>query len=238
MSILLSKDLLPSPKMTKKEKLKVMKARQSALSYATLTVLQQQGYQVSQSLKIPGAFGFHAKHNGKPTRIGIKTSADRWVGVPRNEAGEWGLLGAVDEVFVVTFNDRYAPKRLQVIAFDPQKIISMGEAVYAKAAKAEQSGLQWIPLDNHPNKHTTAMAAGPLLPHGKIIFDEEIEWTSGDDPEPDEATAEAAIPPASANGGATQPTPAPLRLTIPEAKAALALTFGIHPEAIKITVEG
>ena len=66
MSILLSKDLLPSPKMTKKEKLKVMKARQSALSYATLTVLQQQGYQVSQSLKIPGAFGFHAKHNGKP----------------------------------------------------------------------------------------------------------------------------------------------------------------------------
>jgi hypothetical protein len=111
-------------------------------------------------------------------------------------------------------------------------------SLHAKAAKAEQSGLQWIPLDNHPNKHTTAMAAGPLLPHGKIIFDEEIEWTSGDDPEPDEATAEAAIPPASANGGATQPTPAPLRLTIPEAKAALALTFGIHPEAIKITVEG
>src|SRR5712691_7248137 len=118
MPVVLSKELLPSASMTKKEKLKVMKARQRALSYAALTVLEQKGYVFGGSLKIPGAFGFKATRNGKPTKIGIKTGADRWVGVPRNEAGSWGLLDACSELFVVTFNDRYDPKRLQVIAFD------------------------------------------------------------------------------------------------------------------------
>jgi hypothetical protein len=223
--------------MTKKEKLRVMKARQRALSHATLTLLQQKGYVVGLSLKIPGAFGYHATRSEKPTRIGIKTSADRWVGVPRNQAGSWGLIGAVDELFVVTFNDRYNPTRLQVIAFDPKQVIAMGEQVYAKAQKEGQSGLQWIPLDNQQNKETTAMAAGPLGPHGTIISDEEIQWTSGDAPEPDKpSAAEISTPPA--NGPAPEATRPPLRLTIPEAKAALALTFGVNPDAIKITVEG
>jgi hypothetical protein len=210
--------------MSKKEKLKVMKARQNALSFAALALLKDVGYVIGASLKIPGAFGFHATRNGKPTKIGIKTSADRWVGVPRNKTGSWGLLDACDELFVVTFNDRYDPKQLQVIAFDPKKVIAMGKKVYAKAEKENQTGLQWIPLDNHLNNETTAMAAGPLGPHGTVIFDEQITWISGDNPE--------------AGGLSATASSTPLHLTIPQAKAALALTFGVSPDAIKITVEG
>jgi hypothetical protein len=235
-SLILSKKLFPLTSMSKREKLKVMKARQSALSHTALKLLPRRGYVVGQSLKIPGGFGYHATRSGEPTKIGIKTSADRWVAVPRNQAGRWGLLDAVDELFVVTFDDRYDPKRLQVIAFDPQEVVAMGEKVYAEAQKKGQSGLRWIPLDSHPNTERTALAAGPLGPHGTIIFDEEIRWTLSD-AEPEKPSAgEMPIPPA--NSQAPEAAPPPLRLTIPEAKAALALTCGVSPDAIKITVEG
>jgi hypothetical protein len=237
-SLSLPKKLFPLAGTSRREKLKVMKARQSALSHVALTLLQKKGYVLGLSLKIPGAFGYHAIRSGRPTKIGIKTSADRWVGVPRNkDSGSWGLLDAVDELFVVTFNDRYDRKRLQVIAFDPKKVVAMGEKVVAKQQKKGQTGLRWIPLDPYWNEEVTGMTAGPLGPHGTIIFDEEIQWTSSDDPEPDKPPA-AEMPTPPANGQVPEAVPPPLRLTIPEAKAALALTFGVSPDAIKITVEG
>jgi hypothetical protein len=228
-SIQLSKSLLPHPSMSKQEKLKVMKVRQKALSLAALEVVRSSGYEVGPKLGVPGAFAFGARHNGLPTKIGIKTSADRWVGIPRDGAGTWGLLSKVDEVFVVTFDDRYAPSRLQVIAFTPAKLIEMGRKVYAKAEKSGQTGIQWLPLDDQPNSTMTSMAAGHLLPHGTILANEEIRWV---DAPPTEVKVSAK--PVLRDEGAS----APRGMTIADAKAALAVTFGVSPEAVRITIEG
>lgn len=220
MIIALPTSIMASPEMTKKEKLRVMKTRQSALSETAVDLLSELGYEVGKTLKLPGAFAFSALKDGKETRIGIKTSADRFVGIPRDGAGTWGLLSHVDEVFVVTFDARRDPKRLQLIAFDPARLIAMGETVYAKAHKAGQTGIQWIPLDDQPNSGMTSMAAGPLLPHGEVIVDEEIIWL-GATPAvmghgPDLAASDRAI--------------------IPAFKASLAAALGVGVESIHITV--
>lgn len=220
MIIPLPPSILSSPSMTKEEKLRVMKTRQRALSETAVDLLADCGYEIGASLKLPGAFAFSALKDGEQTRIGIKTSADRWVGVPRDGAGNWGLLSHVDEVFVVTFDARHDPKRLQLIAFDPALLIAMGEKVYAKARKAGQTGIQWIPLDDQPNSEMTSMAAGPLLPHGEVIVDGEIVWLgstpAGAGSAPDPAASEQAI--------------------IPAFKASLAAALGVGVESIHITV--
>ncbi|MHC2001820.1 hypothetical protein ACYQR9_15475 [Methylobacterium sp. CM6241] len=237
MSVQLSKALLPVPEMSKKEKLRVMKARQSALSLVALGVLRDLGYVIGDTLKVPGAYGYFAKHGGEDTSVGIKTSADRWVGIPRDASGGWGLVSQAKEIFVVTFDDRFAMNRLQIIAFAPKVLIEMGTKVYARAQKEGQTGIQWIPLDEHANRSGTSMAAGHLLPHGNVVFDEPIEWLDvdtvhGDTTEAEEVEVEAEPEPVATS----TPQAEPLRLTIPEAKAALARTFGVSPEAISITV--
>ncbi len=96
MSISLDKALIDTAGLTKREKLRIMKARQSALSLMALRLLERRGYVPGPSLKIPGGYAFEATRHGKATKIGIKTSADRWVGIPRNASGGWGVLSAVD----------------------------------------------------------------------------------------------------------------------------------------------
>lgn len=220
MIIPLPTSILASPGMTRKEKLRVMKTRQSALSETAVDLLSELGYAIGESLKLPGAFAFAALKDGKETRIGIKTSADRYVGIPRDGAGTWGLLSHVDEVFVVTFDARHDPKRLQLIAFDPALLIAMGEKVYAKAQKAGQTGIQWIPLDDQPNSGMTSMAAGPLLPHGEVVVDGEIAWLG-----------------ATPAGMGHAPDPAaPEQAIIPAFKASLAAALGVGVESIHITV--
>jgi hypothetical protein len=235
MSVTLDKALIDTKGLTKKEKLRVMKARQSALCLITLGMLEKMGYERGTSLKIPGAFAFNATCSGKLTKIGLKTSADRWVGVPRDGSGNWGLLSAVDEVFVVTFDDRYVQTRMQVLAFDPKVLITMGEKVYAAAKKSGQTGIQWIPIDKHEGRSGTSMTAGHLLPHGKMIIDEPIEWTSeGDNPD----TSDVSVPDAVEDDEEPKATTTPIKLTISQAKAGLAANFGVSEDAIKITIEG
>ena len=237
MTVRLSRGLFPTPNMTKHQKIKVMKARQKALSECAIALLENGGYVFGRSLKIPGAYSYQAVRDRKPIKIGIKTSADRWVGVPRSAATSRGVLGAVDRLFIATFDDPQNPTRFQVIAYDPQTVMAMAEKVYAKARQQNQSGLRWIPIDDQPNKDTTSMAAGPLGPHGTIAFDELIIWDEGGAPEPDMSVSpNGPVGPISPES--TQVGVSPLRLTIPQAKAALALTLGVSPDMIRISFEG
>jgi hypothetical protein len=227
MPVSLPKSILPSSTMTKREKLIVMKERQKVLSEATLDVLKAQGYEMGASLKIPGAFAFTAQWRRQTKKVGIKTSADRWVAIPKDGSGGWGLLSRVDKVFVATWDQKAIPShsqlptRFQVYEFAPKTLIEMGEQVYAKADACNQTGMQWIPFDD-TDGDSTSMAAGSLGKHGRLIFEEPIEWTSEmlqADEEVEESTA-------------------PLKLTIAEAKAGLAAQFGVNADAIKITIEG
>jgi hypothetical protein len=232
MTVLLPVSILPSPAMTKREKLLVMKNRQRILSEAALAALRDQGYEPGVSLKIPGAFAFNSRWRRGDKKIGIKTSADRWVAIPKDGSGGWGVLSRVDQVFVVTWDQGGSPsrsslpKRFQVYLFDPAVLIDMGKQAYAKAEASNQTGMQWLPLDD-ADRDRTSMAAGSLGKHGRIIFDEPIEWTS-----------EVEVIGGSAERQEAQEPFEPLKLTIAEAKAGLAAQFGVSPDAIKISIEG
>jgi hypothetical protein len=205
-----------------------MKERQSALCLAVLVFLEKHGYTIGPSLRIPGAYAFEATRQGKSTTIGIKSSADRWVGVPRDGGGGWGLLSRVQELFVATFDDRLDPRRFHIIRFDPKKVIAVAERVYEKAEERGQTGIQWVPLDEREDSDATSTAAGHLLPLGQLMLNEPIEWVD------DDGTEGHGSPDAGADGGEG----APRGLTIAQAKAGLAATFGVSPDAIKITIEG
>lgn len=230
MPVRLPKHLWPTEGMTKKEKLLVMKERQAWLAHWVRQRLGHEGYTFGESLKLPGSFAFHAKTKDAELRVGIKTATDRWVGVPRQPNGEWGLLSAVDVVFVVTVSPVKNPKALQIYEFAPAAIIEKATKVYAKAAAVKQTGFQWIPLDHHEGRSGTSMAAGPLGPVGRLIVEEEIEWIEHeDDPRLSEANRQSTKDDDPDRG---QP------LTISEAKRRLALAFGVRPDAIEITIRG
>jgi hypothetical protein len=234
MAVALPISILPLPRMTKQEKLIVMKERQRVLSEATLDALRAQDYELGHSLKIPGAFAFSARWRRQDIKIGIKTSADRWVAVPKDSSGGWGVLSRVDQVFVATWDQKGSPsrsplpKRFQVYKFDPKTLVEIGKQVYAKADACNQTGMQWIPLDDYADRDSTSMAAGSLAKHGRIIFDESIQWTSEPLEVSDEAVEHQEI----------EELAAPLKLTIAEAKAGLAAHFRVSPDAIKIIIEG
>jgi hypothetical protein len=234
MSVALPISIFPSPNMTLREKLLVMKDRQRVLSEAAINVLRTQWYVIGESLKIPGAFAFETRWRRTNKKIGIKTSADRAVALTRDTSGGWGLLSRVDQVFVATWDQKGSPSRsklpmrFQVYLFDPKKLIEVASQVYAKADDRSQSGIQWIPLDSdRANGDSTNLAAGSLSQHGRLIFDEPIEWIS------ERVEGEEVL----LKQDAEESVPA-LRLTIAEAKAGLAAQFGVKPDAIKIIIEG
>ncbi len=225
MTVHLDNDLIPSSSATKTEKLLAMKRRQRVLCLKAKELLSARGYAFGDSLKVPGAFGYEATTpSAAKTTIGFKTSSDRWLGVSRNSTGGWGLLDACETVFVITFDDPHAPKRLQVFEFDSEMIINTAIQVYAQADAEQQTGIQFIPLDDHDNKDRAAMAAGHLLQHGTLIFDEQIDWSGAPEPTP--------MPPTGDGEGTIRP------LTMAQAKAGLAVAFGVDAESIKITING
>lgn len=233
MSVSLPITIFPLPRMTLKEKLLVMKDRQRVLAEATINVLRTQGYVIGESLKIPGAFAFETRWRRMSKKIGIKTSSDRSVAIPKDTSGGWGLLSQVDQVFVATWDQMGSPSRsklptrFQVYIFDPKRLIDIANQVYAKADDRGQTGIQWIPLDDRADRDSTSLAGGSLSKHGRLIFEEPIEWTS-ELLEDDDAV----------NRQDAEELAAPGKLTIEEAKAGLAAQFGVRPDAIKIIIEG
>ncbi len=224
MTTTLNRDLWANEDASKKEKLLVMKQRQVAFVEFAKAKLAGLGFEFGASLKLPGAYAFQTKKDGKSIKVGIKTAADRWVGVPRQPNGQWGLLSAVDLVFVVTVDSFYTPSEIQLYEFDPLVVIEKAKKVYATAATHGQTGLQWIPLDHHEGRSSTSMSAGPLGPVGKVIVAEQIKWI------------ESVAASKETFEGAEQHSD--IGLSILEAKRRLAITFGVNPEAIDITIRG
>lgn len=232
MTISLSNAVLSTPSMSKREKLVAMKRRQAALSLAAKEIMEAKGYVFGSSLRIPGTYAFEATVRGKRVRVGFKTSADRWLALPRNAEGEWGLLSAVDQVVVATFKEAFPrndPRHLQIVLFEPSILIDMAKEVYALADKKGQTGMQWIPFDERDgDSAAVARSAGTLVDKGKLIAEERITWTSVQAKE---------IPELHLDEPNIAQEPPTLRLTIPQARAGLAAGLGVPPAAIKIIVE-
>jgi hypothetical protein len=209
-------------------------------------ILTEKGYTLRASLGVPGAFGFEAEYDGRRVPIGIKTAADRWMSIPRNAAGEFGLLEKIDRLFVVTFDAWPNATKFQLWEFDPAEIIDKAKRAYAEAARLKQAGLQFLAFDDDfVRRPSSAKAAGHLTEVGKLIFEEVIEWTK-EESEKVETTEDShpsklrilPKPKAPAHTPEEPPASVPRKLTLQEAKEGLAAAFGVSPESIEITIRG
>jgi hypothetical protein len=214
--------------MTTKEKFGVMQRRRKVLVEVAKTALISLGYTLGASLKVPGAHTFQANLRGTSTRIGIKTCADRWLSIPRDGKGGYGLLSAVDQVLVVAFDDWQDPNRIQIYLFDPEVITKKAAKAYAEAERLGLKGLQWLPLDEDVSRRPiTAQAAGAGLKHdARLIFDEPIEWT--------ESSSKVADTPAPVR---TEPASSNTELGIMDRiKSMLSEHLGVRTELIEVDV--
>lgn len=228
MTIKMSKELLRPDGATKQKKFQTMQNRRKFLTDTCKQELEKAGYVLGDSLKIPGAHSFEATHKGNMVRVGIKTSADRWVSIPRDGDGEFGLLSGVDVVFVVAFDEWPMPSKVQIYRFDPTVITDRAVRVYEEADKRGHTGLQFLPLDKASDRRTTTAKLSNLKEVGELFFEDAIEWTEGPSSPPPPATL-----PTPELSISDEPEEQPIMDRI---KMMLAEHLGVRPELIDIEV--
>lgn len=201
---------------------------------AGIDTLQQRGWTVE---KIRG-FGKSSVRKitmgGKSRKVSIRTSQDTWIAFPRNHKDSgWVTLDDVELVVAVSVDDRDDPKFAQVHLIEASEMRKRFDRAYAARNKAGHTiprgrGV-WLPLyypdaadpvshvgggaglDHPPIARVPLVTAKPVVPE-KTAWAESFESKNTDSKE--------------------EP------LTIPEAKRRLALTFGVDPSNIRISVEG
>ncbi len=169
--------------------------------------------------------------------VSIRTTQDQWIAFPRIEDDSaWRTLDEVDAVVPVSVDDRDAPKFAKVHLIDGNEMRDRFNRAYAARRKAGHvipvgRGVWvslYIPESADPVSLIGAGAGLKFPPIATVPLSPElVAATQVMDSEDDDESR----PVASAS-----PEEAPL--TIAEAKRRLAVTFGVDPANIKITVEG
>lgn len=156
----------------------------------------------------------------------IRTTQDLWFAFPRTKGDKgWLTLDDADVVIVVSVDNKDAPKFACVHMFDQAEIKGRFDRAYRARKNANRSipvgrGV-WISLYDKEDGSPALVGAGAgnvFPPIAKVPLEKGAS-------SPPLSIAE------SRSGGNVQP------LTINEAKQGLALTFGVDPSQIKITVE-
>ncbi|PLU02504.1 hypothetical protein [Sinorhizobium medicae] len=205
--------------------------------------LEGQGYEVSRVPRAGKKSLRRAKRGKEEFNVAIRTSQDQWFAFPRDDAsGRW--LGMddvnVERVIVVALNTREEGKEKKGLVHDfpadeVRKRLNRNFEARRKAnPDVDISHGNWISLyHEEASDPVSLVAAGIGLKYEPV--DRVPLFASASDEVEDEDLAEAdsSIPAVSAAA-----SPVDEALTIPEAKRRLALTFGVDPSAIKITVEG
>lgn len=160
--------------------------------------------------------------------VSIRTTQDTWIAFPRLEDDKgWRTLDEVDAVVPVSVDDRQSPKFAKVHIVDGGEMRDRFNRAYTARKQAGHSipigrGV-WVSL-YHPESQdpVSHVGAGAGLKFPAIA-------TVPLAPDVIAAVKQAGIEPDA--------FPEELPLTIAEAKRRLAVTFGVEPTAIKITVE-
>ncbi|MHA6685347.1 hypothetical protein [Mesorhizobium sp. A556] len=198
---------------------------------AAVTTLEKNGWTVE---RIRGAGKSSVRRitkNGKSRVATIRTTQDTWIAFPRNlDDTAWSTLEDADVVIASSVDDKETPRFARVHMIEADEMRARFDRHYAARKAANHSitlgrGI-WLSLYEKESKDPVSLVgAGAGLDNpeiGRIPLDR-IE-TGGPEAEADEVIAD------------DQQEEGPL--TIAEAKRRLALTFGVDPSAIKITVEG
>jgi hypothetical protein len=167
---------------------------------------------------------------GVSRSVSIRTTQDTAIAFPRNsDDTDWGTLADVDVVLAVSVDDRENPRFAQAHFIEGDEMRARFNRAYA-ARKAANHIIPvgrgvWLSLyEKESTNPVSLVGAGAGLDHPAIYKaplaqSETDQSPASTDAAEDERENEA-------------------RLTIAEAKRRLALTFGVEPSSIKITVEG
>jgi len=161
--------------------------------------------------------------------VSIRTTQDTWIAFPRLDGDKgWRTLDDVDAVVPVSVDDRMNPKFAKVHIVDGAEMRDRFNRAYTARKKAGHSipigrGV-WVslyhPESQDPVSHIGAGAGLKFPPIATVPLTPDViaavkQTASEQDTSPEEEGP----------------------LTIAEAKRRLALTLGVDPSAIKITVE-
>jgi hypothetical protein len=204
--------------------------RRNRLFQIGLQTLRQNGWKVE---RIPGIGKSSVRQitkGGVSRKISIRTSQDTWIAFPRNKKDNaWVTLSDVDVVVAVSIDDYSDPKFAQVHMIEADEIRERFDRAYAARIAADYRiplgrGV-WVSLyhrdETDPVTHVGAGAGLDHPPIARVPLE----------PESDSSSASGSGPGTVIRDSDNQP------LTIAEAKRRLAVTFGVDPSSIKITVE-
>jgi hypothetical protein len=204
-------------------------SRKDMLFRIGIETLQQEGWKVE---RIPGIGKSSVRRitkGGKSRNVSIRTSQDTWIAFPRKKDDKsWKTLSEVDVVLAVSVDDRDNPKFAQVHMIEADEMRQRFDRAYsARLAAGYQIPLGrgvWVSLYRpEANDPVTLVGAGAGLDHPPIarVSLEEHKDSNSD----------IAFEAKNVDNCKDMP------LTIAEAKRRLAMTLGVDPSSIKITVE-
>jgi len=202
-----------------------------------VATLEEHGWRV-EKIQRAGKSSVRRITKGSLSRVvSIRTTQDTWIAFPRtNDDRGWVTLSEVDAVVAVSVDDRYNPKYGQVHLIEGDEMRERFDRAY-KARKAAGHSIPrgrgvWVSLyDPDAKEPVSQVGGGAGLDHppiGRVLLEpftgsvepEGVERADTDD-EPFQARADSED----------------RSLTISEAKRLLALSLGVDPSNIKITVE-
>ncbi len=208
--------------------------RKSRLFQIGLDTLEKHGWKVE---RVPGAGKSSLRKitkNGKSQLVSVRTTQDTSIAFPRTQDDSaWVTLSEVDAVLAVSVDDPHNPTCAKVHMLPGDEMRDRFDRTYAARRKAGHvipfgRGV-WLALYfKEASAPPSYVGAGAGLKHPPL---EIVPLAPGDLAEPDTEIREAEP---TTSPAATDDSP----LTIPEAKRRLAITFGVDPSSIKITVEG
>jgi len=198
--------------------------RRTRLFQVGVETLQNGGWTVERVQGNGKASVRRITKGGKSQLVSIRTTQDTWIAFPRTKDDRnWVTLSDVDAVVAVSLDDPHDPKFIKVHMIDGKEMLDRFNRAYAARIKAGHRipigrGV-WVALYIKETSHPRCVGAGAGLKYPAIA-------TVPLEPETlQELEEEAAL------GQDEAP------LTIAEAKRRLALSLGVDPASIKITVE-
>lgn len=203
-------------------------AIRARLFEAGIEALRGKGFSVERIAGVGKSSVRRITKAGESRIVSIRTTQDMWIAFPRNEEdSEWATLSEVDAVVAVSVDSREHPRFAQVHLIEGDDMRDRFDRAYAARKKADYvipvgRGV-WVSLyDRDAKDPVTHVGGGAGLDNpafARIPLDPEEIAEGGKSAKP--------------SIGATDEF-----LTIAEAKRRLALTFGVSPASVKITVEG
>lgn len=205
--------------------------RRRRLFQVGLEALKKEGWRVERVQGSGKSSLRRITKGGESKLVTIRTTQDTWIAFPRErDDSDWVTLANADLVMAVSVDDQHDPRFGQAHLIDGDEMRDRFDRAYSARLAAGHSiptrrGV-WVSLyQQEAQDPVNRVGAGAGLEHPAILR------VPLDAPEPYERSEEVEGFEEADSGGADE------SLTIAEAKRRLALTFGVDPSSVKITIE-